>query len=168
MFSTFHQTIICLLQLAIYCCVYWHREISKGNKRVICCAGEHGGAAFCELVAFPGWLMCASFMELTWKPHLRGKNRGKRFLSSLLPVTLANLVKISQQVQILGRDGGTRQGSCVRLIHCLRRSTEVWSPPGWCCLSLIPICPCLVHSNEQQGGTGVGFGNCLGNECSLN
>lgn len=55
-------------------------------------------------MAFPGWLMCASLMELTWKPHLRGKNRGKRFLSSLLPVTLANLVKISQQVQILGRD----------------------------------------------------------------
>lgn len=54
MFSTFHHTIICLLQLAIYYCLYWHREIRRGNKPVICGAGEVGEAGFCELVALPG------------------------------------------------------------------------------------------------------------------
>lgn len=45
----------------------------------------------------------------------------KRFLSSLLPIALANLTKISQQVQILGGDReAARQGNCARLIHCLR------------------------------------------------
>lgn len=73
MFSTFHHTIICLLQLAIYCCVYWHGEIRRGNKPVICCAGERGGAVFWELVAFPGWLVCASPMGLTWQPPLGAK-----------------------------------------------------------------------------------------------